>query len=88
MSADEKKVLEVICPFCQTLLWVDPATGSVVKFEKPQKKKESLDDLLVKEKKKKEGFATKFEATADLEKQKLERAKEKFEREIGKLDKE
>jgi hypothetical protein len=87
MSADEKKVIEVICPCCQTILWVDPAAGSVVRFEKPPKKKESLDDLLFKEKKKKEGFATKFEATADLEKQKLQRAKEKFEKEIGKLDK-
>jgi hypothetical protein len=84
MSQDKGKVVEVACPCCRTILWVETSTGNVVKSEKAAKKKESLDDLLLKEKKKKEGFETKFEATADLEKQKLAKAKEKFEKAFGK----
>ena len=87
MSEEKGKVVAVTCPCCQSLLWVEPATGSVVKSERAAaKKKESLDDLLLKEKKKKEGFATKFEATAELEKKKFESAKEKFEKAFEKLD--
>jgi len=86
MSPEKGKVIEVACPCCRAVLWVEASTGSVVKSEKAAKKKESFDELLLKEKKKKEGFETKFEATADLEKQKLAKAKEKFEKALGKLD--
>ena len=72
------------CPCCQSVLWVEAATGSVMKSERVAKKKESLDGLLLKEKE--EGFETKFEATADLEKQKLAKAEEKFEKTFEKLD--
>jgi len=74
----------VTCPCCQSVLWVEAATGSVMKSERVAKKKESLDGLLLKEKE--EGFETKFEATADLEKQKLAKAEEKFEKTFEKLD--
>jgi uncharacterized protein YbaR (Trm112 family) len=86
MSQDKGKVLEVVCPCCRTVLWVDAEKGGVLKSEKAAKKKESLDDLLLKEKKKVEGFATKFEATADLERQKREKAKEAFEKALGKVE--
>jgi hypothetical protein len=87
MSTDQEKVFEVICPCCQATLWVDPSAQSVIKSEKGAKKKASLDDLLLKEKKKKEGFEHKFEATAEIEKQKRQKAKEKFAKAFGDLDK-
>lgn len=87
MSADDEKVFEVTCPCCQCTLWVDPAARSVIKSEKAAKKKASLDDLLLKEKQKQEGFAHKFEATAEIEKQKRQKAKEKFEKAFDKADK-
>jgi hypothetical protein len=51
------------------------------------KKKESLDELLLKEKKRTEEFERKFEATAELEKKKLEKAKEKFKKALSDFDK-
>jgi hypothetical protein len=86
MDAEQGKVFEVVCPCCRSVVWVDATTGGVVKSERAAKKKESLDELLIKEKQKKDGFATKFEATADLEKKKRELAKEKFARAFGTLD--
>jgi len=88
MSADQEKVFAVTCPCCQSTLWVDPAARNVVKSEKTAKKKASLDDLLMKERQKQEGFAHKFEATAEIEKQKRLKAKEKFEKALANQDKE
>jgi len=86
MSQDKAKILEIVCPCCRTVLWVDAEKGGLVKSEKAAKKKESLDDLLLKEKKKVEGFATKFESTAELERRKRELAKEKFEKALEKSE--
>jgi hypothetical protein len=87
MSAE--KVFRVLCPCCGAVVWVDAASGNIVKSEKVVRKKPaSLDDLLVKEQKKVEGFATKFEATADLERQKKEKAKEAFEKALEKAGEE
>ena len=83
MDAEHGSVFEVECPCCRTRIWVDGATGAVVKSERTAKKKESLDELLLKEKRKTDGFATKFEATADLEKKKRELAREKFAKALG-----
>jgi hypothetical protein len=85
MDADQGNVFEVECPCCRAALWVDRATGGVVKSEKAAKKKESLDELLLKEKRKTDGFATKFEATADLERKKRELAKERFAKALGNI---
>lgn len=86
MSEDKKaEVLEVVCPCCQSVLWVDSATRQVIKTEKhAAKKKGTLDDLLEQEKKRKAGFDQKFEATAELERQKKEKARAAFERAMGK----
>ena len=86
MSNDREKTFEVTCPCCQATLWVDPSARSVIKSEKAARKKASLDDLLLKEKKKQEGFESKFEATAEIEQQKRQKAKEKFEKAFDKLD--
>jgi uncharacterized protein YbaR (Trm112 family) len=85
MDAEHGNVFEVACPCCRARLWVDGATGGVVKSEKAAKKKESLDELLLKEKQKTDGFATKFEATADLERKKRELAKETFAKALGRI---
>jgi uncharacterized Zn finger protein (UPF0148 family) len=80
MNEEQGKVHEVVCPCCQATLWIEAETGQLVKSEKAAsaRKKESLDDLLLREKRKQEGFATKFESTAEVEKQKREKAAEKF----------
>jgi hypothetical protein len=81
-------VFEVICPCCQSVLWVDAVGREVVKTEKhAARKKGSLDDLLEKEKKRRDEFERKFEATAELERQKKEKAKEAFEKALGKIGK-
>jgi uncharacterized Zn finger protein (UPF0148 family) len=88
MSQEHEKVHEVVCPCCQATLWVEAETGRLVKSERAAsaRKKESLDDLLIREKKKQEGFATKFESTAEVEKQKREKAAEKFAAAFNKPD--
>jgi hypothetical protein len=81
MMAEEKKgdgVIQVECPCCSALLWVDVRTAGVIQSEKKVKKKGSLDDLLLDQKKKSEAMKGKFEATFELQKKKLEQAKEKF----------
>jgi Zn-finger nucleic acid-binding protein len=82
-------VFQIICPRCQSVLWVDGISQEIVKTEKhAAKKKGSLDELIEKEKKRQDEFERKFEATAELERQKKEKAKEAFERALSKLDKE
>lgn len=91
MSENAKKagVFEIVCPCCHSILWVDGITRDIVKTEKQAaKKKGSLDELLEKEKKRKEEFDRKFEATAELERQKKAKAKEAFEKALGKVGKE
>jgi adenine-specific DNA methylase len=82
-----EKVFEIVCPHCQSVIWVDGENRAVLKSEKAaRKKKESLDELLDKEKQKKDGLATKFEATAALEQEKLKKAREKFDKAFGRED--
>ncbi|MHB8054983.1 MAG: hypothetical protein ACYDH3_07025 [Candidatus Aminicenantales bacterium] len=80
MSGNDDKVFEIACPHCGTVIWVDGENRNILKTERIARKKESLDDLLAREKTKKDGMATKFEATASLEKQKKDRAKDAFEK--------
>lgn len=86
---ESKKVFRIECPGCRKVLWVDPVAQKVVKSEKGKRKKGSLDDLLVLEKKKREGFERKFEATSEMQKERKEKAREIFEKaltDIGKKD--
>ena len=84
----EKKVFRIQCPGCQRVIWIDPITRQVIRSEKGLRKKGSLDDLLVKEKKKREGFERKFEATSEMQKERKEKAREIFERALTNIDKE
>ncbi|MFQ6068911.1 MAG: hypothetical protein ACE5LC_00130 [Candidatus Aminicenantales bacterium] len=85
-SSKEKKIIQTRCPVCHSLLWVDSSTEEVIKLEKGKKRKDSLENLLLKEKKRREAFEHKFEATAELEKKRLEKTKEEFEKALSKLD--
>jgi hypothetical protein len=73
-------VFQVKCSCCQTKLWIDPISKHVLKSEKVKKKKGSLDDLLLIEKKKKEEVDRRFDATAELAKEKQLLAKKQFEK--------
>jgi uncharacterized Zn finger protein (UPF0148 family) len=88
MSEDKKSgVFEVVCPCCQSVLWVDVVTRGIVKTEKhAARKKGSLDELLEKEQARRQTFDQKFEATAELEKQKKLKAREKFEKALTDKD--
>ena len=84
----EKKVFRIHCPGCQKVLWIDPVTQQVIRSEKSKRKKGTLDDLLVQEKKKKEGFERKFEATSEMQKERKEKAREIFEKALTNIDEE
>jgi hypothetical protein len=84
----EKKVFRIQCPGCQRVIWIDPITRQVIRSEKGQRKKGTLDDLLVKEKKKREGFERKFKATSEMQKERKEKAREIFEKALTNIDKE
>ncbi|MBN1940517.1 MAG: hypothetical protein JW843_13090 [Candidatus Aminicenantes bacterium] len=81
-GSDEKSetnVFEIACPHCGTVIWVNGDNRTVLKTERgAARKKESLDDLLSREKTKRDGMAAKFEATATLEKQKKDKARDAF----------
>jgi len=87
-ASDKKGVFSVDCPHCHSVLWVDSLTQEVIKSEKGKRKTESLDELLLKEKKRKSEFERKFEATAELEKKRREKVKEKVEKALSEYDKE
>jgi len=82
------RVFQVKCSCCNASLWIDPETQEVIKSEKGKKKKGSLDELLIKEKKRKSEFDRKFEATAQLEKERWKKAQEKFEKALTDVEKE
>ena len=86
MNGNDDKVFEIACPHCGTVIWVDGENKAVLKTERAARKKESLDDLLAREKTKREGLATKFEATASLEKQKKDKARDAFEKAFSSTD--
>ncbi len=72
---EKEHVFQAVCPCCQSILWIDSVTKKVIQHEKKgAKKKESLEELLLKEKKIIGDFERKFEATAELEKKRKERA--------------
>ena len=82
-------MFQIICPCCHSILWTDPITQEVIQFEKRGgKKKESLEELLEKEKKRKGEFKRKFEATAELGKKRKKKAEEGFKKALTEFEKE
>ena len=80
---DKDGVFRVVCPCCRAVLWIYAAGRSIAKTEKGERKKSSLDDLLDKEKKRKEESDRKFEVTAELTKKKHELAEELFQKALS-----
>jgi len=78
MKEPKDSVFPVVCPCCEATLWVDGEARGVIRSEKAPRKKSSLDDLLLREKKKAEGMDHKLEATFELQKKKHDEAEEKF----------
>ena len=88
-TKEKKQVFQVLCPICKSLLWIDPVTEEDIQFEeKAGKKRKSLEELILKEKKKKDEADRRFEATAELEKKKWKKAEDKFKKALSELDKE
>jgi len=89
MAEKNKKesVFSVICPCCDSVLWIDRQTGEVLRYDKPAKKKGSLDDMLAKEQKRKSGFERKFDAEFELQREKRSRADELFKKALEKAEK-
>jgi hypothetical protein len=88
MAEEQAKgvVFKILCPCCEATLWVDFAAEGVIRSEKAAKKKSSLDDLLLKEKKKAEGMDHKLEATFELQKKKHDDAEARFRDALGRKD--
>ena len=88
-SEKEKKgVFQIHCPDCHSTLSVDPLTKAVIRSERVRKKKGSLDEMLLKEKKRMAEFDRKFEATAEMQKVRWKQAQEKFKKALENADKE
>lgn len=75
---DPKKVFQTECPECHSQLWVDSVTQKVIQSQRGKKKLGTLDDMLLMEQKRKAEFDRKYEATAELEKERKKKAQEKF----------
>jgi len=87
-NTKKKGVFQVVCPCCHSLLWLDPVSQEVIQSKKGGgKKKQTLDDLLLKEKKRKSAFERRFEATAELEKERKKKAEEGFRKALSKAEK-
>lgn len=87
-SSKKTAVFQVECPHCRARLWIDPGTQMVIESEKGPARKSSLDDLLLKEKKKKQEVDRRFAATAELAKERQQKARERFEKAMTEVDQE
>ncbi len=88
MKKEDKKIDPVACiscPICSSRIWVDLYTRDVVKSEKSQKIKESLDQLLEKELVKKSQMDSKFDSTAAMAKERKKQAEDKFTQAFSKI---
>ena len=86
--SDPVKLLKVRCPGCRLVIWVDPATETVIRTEAPAKEKTSLDDLLLQEKQKKSAAEERFLSTVRLRDRKQEEARKRFSEVLSGVDRE
>lgn len=72
-------IIEIECPECHSSIWVDVDQKVVVEHKKTAKKVHtSFDDLLLKEKEKKEKADERFLMAKELEQAKKKKAEELF----------
>ena len=78
------KLIEVECPICHSNLWIDINNQNIIQHEKTKKKNfESFDELLLKEKEKKEKADERFLIAEELEKAKKKKAEDLFKKSIN-----
>jgi hypothetical protein len=76
-------IIEIECPECHSSLWVDVDQKVVVQHKKSGKKvNASFDDLLLKEKEKKEKADERFLMAKELEQAKKKKAEEIFQKSL------
>ena len=76
-------IIELHCPACHASLWVDVETKQVVQHRRSEKKvHSSFEDLLSKEKQKKEAVEERFSQAKSLEQAKKKKAAEFFEQNL------
>jgi hypothetical protein len=77
------KLIEIECPVCHASLWVDADKKNVVQHKRSEKKQlSSFEELLNKEKQKKEAVDERFSQARSLEQAKKKKAAEFFEQTI------
>ncbi|MBS3818531.1 hypothetical protein KGY73_03390 [bacterium] len=81
-------MFKVKCPLCHSFLWIDSQNKEVIHYEKAEKKKGSLEDLLSQEKQRKKEFGRRFEATAELSEERRKEAHKKFKKYLKERDNE
>ncbi len=75
--------IEIQCPICHANLWVDTEKKQVVQHKRSERKTvSSFDELLTKEKQKKEAVDERFSQAKSLEQAKKKKAAEFFEQTI------
>ena len=78
-----ENLIEIQCPVCHASLWVDAEKQHVVQHKRSEKKVlSSFEELLVKEKHKKEAVDERFSQAKSLEQAKKKKAAEFFEQTI------
>jgi len=76
-------LIEIQCPICHASLWVDTEKKTVVQHKRSEKKvHSSFEELLTKEKQKKEAVDERFSQAKSLEQAKKKKAAEFFEQTI------
>jgi Zn-finger nucleic acid-binding protein len=76
-------MIEIECPICHANLWVDAEKKNVVQHKRSEKKNlSSFEELLNKEKQKKEAVDERFSQAQSLEQAKKKKAAEFFEQTI------
>lgn len=79
------EIIEIECPECHGTLWVDLDSKTVVQHKRAQKKNfTSFDELLVKEKQKKEKVEERFNQAKELGEAKKKKAEEFFKKSFDK----
>jgi len=76
----------VVCPCCETKLWIDRETGGIIKHVQPSKGKENLKDLLNKYKEHKAGLGSALSRAFDEEKKRKEIMHRKFKNAMENID--
>ena len=77
------KLIEIECPVCHANLWVDAEKKNVVQHKRSEKKQlSSFEEMLSKEKQKKEAVDERFSQARSLEQAKKKKAAEFFEQTI------